>query len=50
MTNDEKILNKYKLNPKKIKYLKKVKIIDTDKGTYTLKIKNSNNNKIYTYL
>ena len=50
MTNDEKILNKYKLNPKKIKYLKKVKIIDTDKGTYTLKIKTSNNNKIYTYL
>lgn len=50
MTNDEKILNKYKLNPKRIKYLKKVKIIDTDKGIYTLKVKTSNNDKIYTYL
>ena len=47
MTDTEKILSKYKLHPKKIKYLKKVKIIETDKGTYTLKTKTSNNSKIY---
>lgn len=50
MTDTEKILSKYKLHPKKIKYLKKVKIIETDKGTYALKTKTSNNSKIYDYL
>lgn len=50
MTEIAHLLKKYNLHPKKIKYLKKLKIIDTDNGTYTLKLKTNNNEHIYTYL
>lgn len=50
MTNVEKILSKYGLAPKRVKYQKKLKIVETNKGIYTLKIKTNNTDKIYTYL
>lgn len=44
------LLEKYKLNPRKISYCRSIKIIDTDKGKYTVKLRNSPNRLTYQYL
>lgn len=50
MNNERKILEKYNLSPIKISYRHKTKIVDTDNGKYTLKVKTTNNKSIHRYL
>lgn len=50
MNNINKTLDKYGLKPTNIIYKGKTKILNTEEGTYTIRLKKNDNKKIYTYL
>ena len=49
MSRENELLKKYGLRVKHISYKKSLKIVDTNKGKFTVKVK-ENNNDIYDYL
>ena len=50
MNKEKELLQRYNLSPTKISYNNKTKIIYTNNGKYTLKVKKSDNHDIYQYL
>lgn len=50
MISEKELLAKYNLIPIKVSYKNKTKIIDTEDGKYTIKVKSNNNYTIYQYL
>lgn len=50
MIKEKELLAQYQLTPLKISYRNKTKIIDTENGKYTVKVKYNNNNEVYKYL
>ena len=50
MKTEAKLLEELKLKISKIDYLKTLKVLTTDQGTYTLKVKKNNTAETYNYL
>ena len=50
MNKEKELLERYNIRPRKIGYRNKTKIIETDQGKYTLKVKKAPNLDIYRYL
>lgn len=50
MNKEKELLERYNIRPRKIGYRNKTKIIETNQGKYTLKVKKAPNLDIYRYL